>query len=144
MGVHLQQAAQWSQDSGSLVRSDMAAECGLWLSFGGVEGGEQLVQCSGGRFTAGQRSLAGDSEMQSAVVSSGAGFCDFADCGMDFGAAGELQDCGHIGCADASGGQDLNAAGDLLLQLLQHGRSLQRGAAAATGEHGLEAEVDEL
>ncbi|MFN5974240.1 MAG: hypothetical protein ACK48U_07330, partial [Planctomyces sp.] len=109
MGVHLQQAAQWSQDSGSLVRSDMAADSGLWLSFGGVEGSEHLVQCSGGRFTAGQRSLAGDSEMQSAVVSSGAGFCDFADSGMDFGAAGELQDCGHIGCADASGGQDLNA-----------------------------------
>jgi hypothetical protein len=63
---------------------------------------------------------------------------------MNFGAAGELQDFGHIGSANASGWQNPYASGGLLLQLLQHGGSCQRRAAAATGEDGLEAQIDEL
>ena len=40
---------------------------------------------------------------------------------MYFGAAGELQDGGHIGGSNAACGQDLNFAGGLLIEVLQHG-----------------------
>ena len=105
---------------------------------------EQLLECYCGGAAGGEGALSGDAEVEAAVVRCWWWFDDFADCGVYFGAAGELQDGGDISGSNAACGQDLDFAGGLLIECLQYGGSGECGLAATAGEYGLEAELDDL
>lgn len=88
--------------------------------------------------------MSGDPKVQIAVVWRRWGFADFSNSGVDFVAAGELEDFVDICGPNSSAGQDLDSACGLLPQSPQHGSSGKGGVAAAAGQYGLESEVDEL
>gem|GEM_PF-4854348 len=115
---------------------------GIWA--GGADGVEQLLQCGHGGAARGEGAVSGNAEVEAAMVRCCCWFDDFADCGVYFGAAGELQDGGDISGSNASCGQDLDFAGGLLVECLQYGGSGECGLAATAGEYGLEAEFDDL